>query len=51
MIGERAADQCQCRKRQYIAIEHPLHGGEVGAEKGAQLGQRYGQCRSIDEGH
>ena len=51
MIGESATDQCQCCKGQHVAVEDPLHGGEVGAEKSPQLGQRNGQCRAVDEGH
>ena len=50
-VGERAADQRQRRKRQHIAVEHPLHRRKIGIEKRAQPGQRHRERRTIDEGH
>ena len=51
VIGERAADQRQRRQRQHVAVQHPLNRGKVRSEKRAQLGQRDGQRRTVNEGH
>src|SRR5262249_21010354 len=47
----RAANQCQCRQRQQIAVDYPLYGGEVGAERDAQLGQRDREYRTVNKRH
>jgi hypothetical protein len=38
--SQRAADQRQGRKRQQIAVHHPLDGAEVSAKGSAQARQR-----------
>ena len=50
-VGERAADQRQGRKRQQVAVHHPLDGAEVGPKGGAQARQRDVEYRTVDECH
>jgi len=51
VIRQRSPDQRQRGERQSVAVEHPLHRGQIGVECGAQPGKCHAQRRAVDEGH
>jgi hypothetical protein len=50
MIAERSAEQQQCRQRQQIGIDHPLHFGRARAVALPDRGQGNVEHRPFDEG-